>query len=127
MFLEGHGVAKAQRLDKPVHEFLGRQVDNVSAGILFTDMPGDSMHQMRLAKPHPAIKEQRVKGDRGRFGGAARNSECQLVRLANDEIRKGIARIKASSDRITLTSRRVSCDSSLLGGLLLRHAWGLLL
>ena len=108
LFLEGHGITEAKRLDEPVHEFLGRQIDDMPARVLFADMPGNGVHQMCLAKPDAAIEEQRVERDRRGFGRPPGDGEGQLVRLADDEIGEGISRFQPGAQRLArLLCRRL--------------------
>ena len=60
LVLEVHRRAEAQGPDELVHEFFGGQIDDLAARRLHADMPGDRMHQMRLAEPDAAIEEERV-------------------------------------------------------------------
>ena len=94
MLLERHRVTEPQRLHKPIHEFFGRQIDDMAAGVLFADMPGNGVHEMRFAKADTAIEEQGVESHGRGFGGSAGDRKGKLVRLANDEIGKGVTRVK---------------------------------
>ena len=120
LLLEGHGVAESQRLHEAVHKLLGRQIDDVAARVLLADMPGDGMHQMRLAEPDAAIEKQRVEGDGCRFCRAARHGERQFVRLADDKIRECVTRVEAGTKRFA-GRRRPGGRAALL-----RHPWRLL-
>ena len=94
LLLEGHDVLLPQRADELVHELLGREIDHPALRRALLDMPGDGMHQMGLAEPDPAIEEQRVEGHGARLGDALRCGMGELVRLADDEILEGEARIE---------------------------------
>ena len=50
LLLEVDRVLFAERPDEPVHELFGRKVNDGAFRSVFTDLPGDGMHQMRLAK-----------------------------------------------------------------------------
>ena len=63
-------------------------------------MPGDGVHQMRLAKPDTAIKEQRVERHGRGLGGPAGNREGKFIRLADDEIGEGVTRVKTGAKRL---------------------------
>ena len=65
-FLEFHGGLAAQCCDEAIHEFFRAHIGNLARRVLFTDGPGNGMHQMRLAKPDTAIQEQWIKARHGR-------------------------------------------------------------
>ena len=55
LFLERHRIAETKGAHKAVHEFFRRQIHHLSRWCLLADMPRNCMHQMRFAKPDPAI------------------------------------------------------------------------
>ncbi len=89
---EVHHLPVAQRLHEAVHELFRRKIDHPQFRLLFLQLPGDGVHQVRLAKPNAAVKEQRVEGDRAALGNAARSGMGQFVWLADNEAVKGEAR-----------------------------------
>jgi hypothetical protein len=61
------------------------------AGAGLAHVPGDRMHQMRLAEPNPAVKKERVERHRWRRSGAGLGHSPggrvrQLVWLANHKV-----------------------------------------
>ena len=86
LFLECHGVLVSHGPNELIHELLGGEVDDPSVRVGLADVPGDSVHQMRLAQSDPAIQEQRIERNGLRFADTPRRSECQLVRFADNEI-----------------------------------------
>ena len=98
LFLEIHRIVLAQRPDEPVHELLGRKVDDGALGIALADVPGDGVHEVGLAEPDAAIEEKRVEGRRLSFGDAPRRGIGELVGLADDEAVEGAARIERRAD-----------------------------
>ena len=96
--LKRHGVLEPQRADELVHELFGGKVDHTPAGGALADIPGQGMHEMGLAEPHPAIEKQRIKGHLVGFRHAAGGGEGQLVGLADDEIGKRIIGIERRAD-----------------------------
>ena len=96
--LEPQGVPAAQRLDELIHELLGGQVHHLARGVLAADLPGDGVHQVGLAEPDAAVKEQRVERRDGQLGDALGRREGELVRLADDEVLERAARIKRGAD-----------------------------
>ena len=99
LVLEIHRRAEAQGPDKLVHEFFGRQIDHLAPRGLGADVPGDRVHQVSLAEADPAVQEQRIERyivhrRHARLGNPARGGVGQLVRLADDEILEGEARIE---------------------------------
>ena len=79
--------------------FLGRQVDHLAVRGIEADVPGDGMHQVGLAEPDAAIEEQRVERHRvdrsgAAFGHPPGGGMRQLVRLADDEVLEGEARVE---------------------------------
>ncbi len=67
-------------------------------------MPGNGMHEMGLAKPDTAIEEQRVERDALTLGCTPRHSKGKLVRLANDKIGEGVARVESTAQIIRHTA-----------------------
>ena len=63
-------------------------------GIVLLHLPGDRVHQVGLAEADAAIEEQRVERHRSAVGHAPRRGMGELVRLADDEILEGEARIE---------------------------------
>ena len=93
-FFEVHHVLKPQRADELVHEFLCREVEHFARRVPPTDVPGDGVHQMRLAEADTAIKEQRIEADGGGLCDLLGSGVGQLVRFADHEIFEGEARVK---------------------------------
>jgi len=103
LIFERNHVLEAKRADELVHELLGRKVDHLAARVLGSDVPGDRVHQVRLAEPDIAIKKQRVEGDDERLRGAAFGDTAggrvrEIVGLSDDKILKGEARIERRTD-----------------------------
>ena len=72
----------------------------------------DRMHQVRLAKSHAAVDEQRVVRARRRFGDRAARGMRELIRRPDDERVEGVARIETARER---TGSAISGDSSTAG------------
>ena len=107
LLLEIHRIAFAQCPDEAVHEFLSRQINNTAMRGELLDMPGDGMHEVSLAQPDAAIKEQGIEGNRPRFGHALRSSIGKFVRLTDNKAVEGKARVKCSTDiRALIIPRR---------------------
>jgi hypothetical protein len=102
LLLERDGVLEAQCLHELVHELLGGEVDHPPRRRVPPDLPCDGMHQMRLAEADAAIEEQRVErraaAGRRRFRDAAGRGVGELVRLADDKILEGEARVERRRD-----------------------------
>jgi hypothetical protein len=79
---------------KAVHELLGREVKHAQFRAANLHLMRDGVHQVGLAQPDAAIKEQRVERDRPAFGHPAGGSMGQFVRLADDEAVEGEACIQ---------------------------------
>ena len=84
--LEGHHVLVAKGANELVHEFLGREIDDLALGVARADVPGDGVHQVGLAKPDTAVNEQRIEGHGLGIGGPPGRGVSQLVGLADNEI-----------------------------------------
>src|SRR3546814_2020048 len=65
---------------------------------------GDRVHQVGLAKADAAVQEQRIVGHGLRLGDAPGGGKGKLVRLADDEILKGEARVERRADVVALRS-----------------------
>src|SRR3546814_12049331 len=63
---------------------------------------GDRVHQVGLAKADAAVQEQRIVGHGLRLGDAPGGGKGKLVRLADDEILKGEARVERRADVVAL-------------------------
>src|SRR6056297_290885 len=98
--LESHHVLVAQRLHEAVHELLGREVDDLRLRRLLLQLPGDGVHEMRLAEAHTAIKKQRVEGDRATFRHALGSGMGKLVGLADDEAIEAESGIERRAGRV---------------------------
>ena len=48
----------SQSSDELEHELLGREVEHLAVGVAGPDVPGDRVHQMRLAETDPAQLKQ---------------------------------------------------------------------
>src|SRR6266705_5985738 len=69
-------IAVLDRVDELVNEEFAREVDDLHVFFLRPDVLTDGLHQMGLAKTHPAVNEQRVVRARRRL----RNGEACRVR-----------------------------------------------
>ncbi len=85
---------------------------------MLADVPGDGVHQMGLAEPHPAVQEQRIERHRIDFRHPLRGGIGELVRLADHELVEGEPRIQRRADAVRrrLLRRRPCRDGRLLGG-----------
>jgi hypothetical protein len=61
-FTEIDDAIVADRIDHFVHESLGRNVGQLQIAIVTEDVLSHGMHEVRLAKPHATVDEQRVVG-----------------------------------------------------------------
>jgi len=104
--LEIHDLLFAQGLDEAVHELLGGKVKHPQVRLAGLQFMRDRMHQMGLAQPDAAIKEQGIEGDRAALGHPARGGMGQLIGLADDEAGKGEARIERRAGQVGLVGLR---------------------
>ena len=103
LLFERHRVLEAQGPDELVHELFGGKIDHLALRRVRADVPGDRMHQMRLAETDAAVEKQRIERHRTlqptlRLGHTPRCGMRQLIRLADDEILEGKARIERRAD-----------------------------
>lgn len=99
-FLEVERVLLAQRPNEAVHELFCRQVQDFGVRKTSAQFPSNGVHQVRLTKTDPTIKEQRVEGHIKRFGHAARGSVGKLVWFADNKIREGERRVQVGAGQI---------------------------
>ena len=96
---------EAKRGDHFVREFLGADVGEAQRRIPLLERVADRLHQMGLAQPHSTVEEKRVIGLRGLLGDGLSGGMCELIRAANDETFKSVARIQLMADRIEIEAR----------------------
>ena len=89
----GHAI-EANRGDHFVGEFLRADVGKAQRRIAALERVADRLHQVRLAESHSAVEEQRVVGFRGLLGHGHGGGVRKLVRRADDERVKRVARIE---------------------------------
>ena len=140
-FLEAQRRLALHRSDEMVHEVVGRQVDDVAAGLGGTGRPGDGIEQVRLAQPDARMDVDRVEAHRvvgGSMGHLLGHLQRHLVGRAGDEGVEGHLGVERAA-RQRIATRRLrhrlahqagrSGHSALLGvldlGFLvgLRQAW----
>ena len=60
------------------------------------DAVADRVHQVGLAQPDAAVEKERVVGHRGRLGHRLRGGVGEAVRIPDDEVVEGVARVEVS-------------------------------
>ena len=99
---EADHAVKAQRVDHLDGEFLRAHVAQPHGRVALLDGVPDSVHQMRLAHAHPAVKEQRVVGFRRVFGHRAGRRMRKFVGLAHHERVEAVAGIELVVARLKI-------------------------
>src|SRR3546814_15420858 len=97
----------AQRAHELVHKLLGREIDDAPLRRLLLDVQADGVHEVRLAEPDTAVEEKRIERRRRRVSNAPRCSVGQFVRLTDNEVVEGEARIERRGDAGAGTLRRI--------------------
>src|ERR1700683_3206106 len=96
---------ESQRGNYFIREFLRTQIRQPQGRAAFLQRMPNSLHQVRLAQPPPAIKKQRVVGFRRLFRNGQRSGMSKLVRRAYDEALEGISWVELRRYRIKIESR----------------------
>ena len=113
--LESQGGRGAQGVDEVVHERLGRDVEDLAAGVVLGDVVPDGVKKMGLAEPGVPVDEKGVVGTSGCFGHGLGGRMSQPVRGCGDEGLEGEFRVQLDSRRLPADPGRLDGLSSSLG------------
>ena len=76
-----------QSVDQFIGKRLAGYIENFFGGVLFKDVMGNGMHQMRLSKSYASVYKKRVVDISGRFRNCKGCSMCKVI-IASDH--KGV-------------------------------------
>src|SRR3546814_12844909 len=74
------------------------RISDWSSDVCSSDLQADGVHEVRLAEPDTAVEEKRIERRRRRVSNAPRCSVGQFVRLTDNEVVEGEARIERRGD-----------------------------
>jgi hypothetical protein len=86
-------------VDKVVHEFFGRDIEDFQARVVVKGEMADGVHEMGLAQAGSAVDIERVVGFSRFFGDGHRGGMGKLVAGADDEIFEGVIGVQVGVEK----------------------------